>query len=60
LGFVLGKIAENNFYIATIRYGAAWLSRPVVLVLVILTLVVIIHPFLHFRQKKAQVEKAVT
>lgn len=59
LGFVLGKIAENNFYISTIRYGAAWLSRPVVLILVVLTFVVVIHPLLHFRQKKAQVEKPV-
>jgi len=59
LGFVLGKIAENNFYISTIRYGTGWLSRPVVLVLIILTLVVIVYPLLQFRQRKAQVDEAV-
>ena len=50
LGFVLGRIAENNFYISTIRYGSAWLFRPVVLILLALTLVVIVYPFLRFRR----------
>jgi putative tricarboxylic transport membrane protein len=59
LGFVLGKIAENNFYISTIRYGAGWLGRPVVLVLLILTFVVILHPLLQFRRRKSQVDEAV-
>jgi putative tricarboxylic transport membrane protein len=52
LGFVLGKIAENNFYISTLRYGFAWLHRPMVLVLIAVTLVVIVYPFLQFREKK--------
>lgn len=51
LGFVLGKIAENNFYISTIRYGASWLRRPVVLILMILTLVVIGYPFIRLRKR---------
>jgi TctA family transporter len=59
LGFVLGKIAENNFYISTIRYGAAWLSRPVVLVLIILTFAVVLYPLLQFRRRKPQVDEAV-
>ncbi|HXG49813.1 MAG TPA: tripartite tricarboxylate transporter permease [candidate division Zixibacteria bacterium] len=45
LGFVLGRIAENNFYISTVRYGSAWLARPMVLLLVVLTVVVVIYPF---------------
>ena len=53
LGFVLGKIAENNFYISTIRYGPAWLIRPVVLILIVISLIVIIYPFIRFRPRKA-------
>lgn len=49
LGFVLGRIVENNFYISTIRYGVSWLHRPVVMVLIVLTTVVILYPFLRFR-----------
>ncbi|MGH7769742.1 MAG: tripartite tricarboxylate transporter permease [Candidatus Binatia bacterium] len=59
LGFVLGKIAENNFYISTIRYGAAWLGRPVVLVLIILTFAVVLYPLLQFRRRKAPVDEAI-
>jgi len=58
LGFVLGKIAENNFYISTIRYGSAWLLRPVVLVLVILTVAVIVYPLLPFRRTSAPAGRA--
>ena len=50
LGFVLGRIAENNFYISTIRYGFSWLLRPVVLILLVLTVVVILYPLLRFRK----------
>jgi TctA family transporter len=51
LGFVLGRIAENNFYISITRYGAAWTLRPLVLVLIVLTVVVIGFPFLRFKGK---------
>src|SRR6266545_2234280 len=34
LGLVLGKIAENYLYISVARYEAAWLTRPVVLILI--------------------------
>jgi TctA family transporter len=58
LGFVLAKIAENNFYISTIRYGAGWLTRPVVLVLLVLTVVVLLYPLLRFRKKAASLEES--
>jgi TctA family transporter len=58
LGFVLAKIAENNFYISTIRYGAGWLTRPVVLVLLILTVIVLLYPLLRFRKKAAGLEES--
>jgi TctA family transporter len=51
LGFVLGRIAENNFYISITRYGAAWTLRPLVLVLIVLTVIVIGFPFLRFKGK---------
>ncbi|MGE5216032.1 MAG: tripartite tricarboxylate transporter permease [Chloroflexota bacterium] len=52
LAFVLGKIAENNFYIATTRYGYSWLYRPMVLFLIVLTLVLFFYPFLRYRKKE--------
>jgi TctA family transporter len=57
LGFVLGRIAENNFYISVTRYGNAWLFRPVVLILMVLTVVVILYPFLQLR-KRLQAEES--
>jgi TctA family transporter len=46
LGLVLGKIAENYLYISVARYGAAWLMRPVVLGLIVLSIVVIAYPII--------------
>ena len=54
LGLVLGKIAENYLYISVARYEAAWLYRPVVLVLLALTLVVICYPFVQARRARAR------
>jgi putative tricarboxylic transport membrane protein len=44
LGLVLGKIAENYLYISVARYEAAWLTRPVVLVLLAIAIGVILYP----------------
>jgi TctA family transporter len=44
LGLVLGPLAENRLYLATGNYGAAWLLRPWVLVLVALTLAGAFYP----------------
>jgi TctA family transporter len=52
LGLVLGKIAENYLYISTARYGAAWLGRPVVVVLFILAAVVVCYPFVQARRSR--------
>jgi TctA family transporter len=53
LGLVLGKIAENYLYISVARYDAAWLTRPVVLVLVAIAIAVIVYPLLQARRKAA-------
>jgi TctA family transporter len=53
LGLVLGKIAENYLYISMARYEAAWLTRPVVLVLLGIAAAVIIYPLFQARRKAA-------
>lgn len=54
LGLVLGKIAENYLYISVARYDAAWLTRPVVLVLVAIAVVVIAWPLVQARRRAAR------
>ena len=49
LGLVLGKIAEDYLFISTSRYGAEWLSRPMVVLIGALTLVAIVYPALQAR-----------
>ena len=44
LGFVLGAIFENNMFISIERYGAEWLTRPLVVVLFALSLYGIFAP----------------
>src|SRR5919109_293217 len=50
LGFVLGKLAETYLFISVARYGFAWLKQPVVLVLIVLTTLVIVWPYLRERR----------
>ena len=50
LGLVLGKIAENYLYISVARYEAAWLTRPVVVVLIVVALAVVLYPFFQMRR----------
>jgi len=38
LGFVLGPIMEANFHLSTRTYGFDWLQRPIVLILIAITL----------------------
>src|SRR5882672_959990 len=52
LGLVLGKIAENYLYISVARYEAAWLTRPVVLVLIAIAVAVIVYPFFQARRSR--------
>jgi putative tricarboxylic transport membrane protein len=52
LGLVLGKIAENYLYISVARYEWAWLTRPVVLVLMVIAVVVILYPLVQSRRRR--------
>ena len=54
LGFVLGEIAETNFYISSTRYGYSWLYHPMVLVLMVLTIVFVVYPHLRYYFKQAE------
>lgn len=56
LGFVLGEIAETNFYISTTRYGLSWLYHPVVLILIVLTVIFVAYPHLRYYLKQAESE----
>ena len=53
LGFVLGKLAETYLFISMARYGYAWLTQPLVLVLIALTVVVIVFPYFQERRTRA-------
>jgi TctA family transporter len=50
LGFILGKLAETYLYTSTTRYGAAWLLRPKVLIILCLAIGVALYPFLQRRR----------
>lgn len=41
LGLVLGNITERYLFISVNRYGAAWLTRPLVLILFLVTVAVV-------------------
>jgi TctA family transporter len=51
LGFVLGRLAETYLFISVARYGMAWLGRPIVALLMVLTVFVLIYPFLQERRQ---------
>jgi len=52
LGLVLGKIAENYLYISVARYGADWLTRPIVLVLIAMAVAVVLYPLIQARRSR--------
>jgi putative tricarboxylic transport membrane protein len=54
LGFILGRLAENNLYISISRYGAAWLYRPKVIIILLITVAFVLY---HFCQKKSSLGK---
>lgn len=56
LGFILGELAETYLYVSTTRYGAAWLYRPKVIVILILAVLVACYPFI---QRRKFMRKAV-
>ena len=57
LGLVLGPLAENRLFLSTDNYGLAWLLRPGVLILIVLTLVGAFYPLLKSRRRREKMEK---
>ncbi|MBY5775154.1 tripartite tricarboxylate transporter permease [Rhizobium leguminosarum] len=51
LGFVLGTLIERYMFISTTRYGFEWLGRPVVIVLLALSLMLLLGPL--YKQLKS-------
>lgn len=54
LGLVLGPLAENRLFLATDNYGAEWLLRPWVLVMIALTLAGALYPLWKARSQKRE------
>jgi TctA family transporter len=55
LGLVLGPLAENRLFLATDNYGAAWIWRPGVLLILAITLAGVLYPVVkdRLRRKRA-------
>src|SRR6516164_6679486 len=58
LGLVLGPLAENRLFLSTDNYGTAWLGRPGVLIIFVVTLFGLIYPII--KNKREQKEKAAS
>lgn len=58
LGLVLGPLAESKLFLSTDNYGAAWLYRPGVIILIALTIFGALYPFLKARRRRRQAESA--
>lgn len=54
LGLVLGPLMENRLFLSTDNYGMAWLWRPGVLILFLLTLMGIFYPIIKQRWGKKE------
>ena len=52
LGLVLGSLSENKLFLSTSNYGASWLLRPTVLVLIGLVMVGAFYPFAKTKWQK--------
>ncbi len=58
LGLVLGGIAENNLWISTSAYGASWLLKPSIIILMIITFSVVAYPIIKKRMGAGSNDKA--
>jgi TctA family transporter len=52
LGLVLGPLAENRLFLSTDNYGLAWLHRPGVMAIFVLTLFGIFYPMIKSRREE--------
>ena len=54
VGIVLQRLAETYFFLTTKLYGFSWLTRPVVIVLFVLTVWTIVHAVMRHSRDKAR------
>ena len=54
LGLVLGPLAENRLFLATDNYGLAWLTRPTVIGILLLTLFGVFYPMIKNRRQERE------
>ncbi len=58
LGLVLGEIAETNLHISLRLWGVAFLTRPITLILLAITLVSVLYPVWQTWSKNRQLARA--
>jgi TctA family transporter len=58
LGLVLGEIAETNLHISLRLWGPAFLTRPITMVLLAITLVSVLYPVWQAWSKRRQLVRA--
>ena len=56
LGLVLGGLAENYLFISINRYGATWVTRPIVIGIGVLALAAIVYPLVRGRASRRGLE----
>lgn len=56
LGLVLGGLAENYLFISINRYGASWLTRPLVIVIGLTAVAAIVYPIVRGRMSRRGLE----
>jgi hypothetical protein len=49
LGYILGKLLEKYLFISTLRYGANWIERPGVVVILAVAVTILVWPLLRRR-----------
>jgi TctA family transporter len=57
LGFVLGGLVENYMFISVNRYGTDWMARPIVMIILAITIFGLLRPYINGylnRRKSAQ------
>ena len=52
LGLVLSGIIENYLFISVSRYGAAWMTRPIVLIVAVLIVVSLYYGIRNARKQR--------
>jgi len=52
LGLVLGNLAESRLFLSVNNYGLAWLARPAVIIIMLLTLAAIFYSLVRRKRQK--------